>query len=187
MIKENATRAKIRRFDSNSNESGTSPEAEPTLACGSKGVKLDSILGPRLAPRKDRFLMSTSTIKIEVAPGELLDKLTILAIKLERIEDPGKRANVKVEFDVLDAARRDALPHTTELERLIGELRAANEALWDIEDQIRDCEREKDFGPRFVELARAVYHTNDRRAAIKKAINLHLGSHLVEEKSYSAY
>lgn len=131
--------------------------------------------------------MSTPTITIEVAPGELLDKLTILAIKLERIGDVAKKANVRVEFDVLEAAKTQAIPATAEVERLTGELRAANEALWDIEDQIRDCEREKDFGPRFIELARAVYHTNDRRAAIKKAINLLLGSHLVEEKSYSAY
>lgn len=131
--------------------------------------------------------MSTPTITIEVAPGELLDKLTILAIKLERIDDAAKKANVRIEFVVLDAARAQAIPATAEVERLTGELRAANEALWDIEDQIRDCERDKDFGPRFIELARAVYHTNDRRAAIKKAINLHLGSRLVEEKSYSAY
>lgn len=131
--------------------------------------------------------MSTPTITIEVAPGELLDKLTILAIKLERIDDAAKKANVRIEFVVLDAARAQAIPVTAEVERLTGELRAANEALWDIEDQIRDCERDKDFGPRFIELARAVYHTNDRRAAIKKAINLHLGSRLVEEKSYSAY
>lgn len=131
--------------------------------------------------------MSAPTITIEVAPGELLDKLTILAIKLERIDDPAKRANVKAEFDVLEEAKRRAVPASADLERLVAELRAVNEALWEIEDKIRDCERDKDFGPQFVELARAVYHTNDRRAAIKKAINLQLGSHLVEEKSYSAY
>ena len=127
------------------------------------------------------------TIRIEVAPGELIDKLTILAIKLDRIVDPDKRANVLAEHVVLDAAHRAAIPSAPEIGTLTAELRAVNEALWDIEDRIRDCERLGDFGPDFIVLARAVYKTNDRRAAIKRAINQHLGSRLVEEKSYQDY
>lgn len=129
----------------------------------------------------------TQTINIEVAPGELIDKLTILAIKLDRIEDPGKRANVALEHEVLDAAHRATIPPSPQIEALTTDLRAVNESLWDIEDRIRDCERLGDFGPAFIALARAVYKTNDRRAALKKAINEHLGSRLVEEKSYQDY
>ena len=123
-------------------------------------------------------------ITIEVAPGELIDKLTILAIKLERIADPAQRENVRLEHDVLMQAHPEPLPP---LAALTAELRAVNESLWEIEDGIRDCERAGDFGDTFVALARAVYKTNDRRAAIKREINMMLGSRLVEEKSYRAY
>ena len=129
----------------------------------------------------------TQAITIEVAAGELIDKLTILAIKLDRIADPGKRANVRLEQDVLEAAHRAAVPSSATLDALTAALRDVNETLWDIEDRIRDCERVGDFGPAFVALARAVYKTNDRRAALKKEINQALGSRLVEEKSYQAY
>ncbi len=130
--------------------------------------------------------MKTS-LSVEVAPGELIDKITILEIKLERIEDADKLANVKLEWETLIKARDGAIERTAELDRLSAELKAANEALWDIEDDIRDCERAKDFGDAFVELARSVYITNDRRAALKRQINELLGSSLVEEKSYAAY
>ena len=121
---------------------------------------------------------------IEVAPGELIDKLTILAIKLDRIDDPAKRANVRREHEMLARAHPgDVAP----LDALTAELRAVNASLWEIEDRIRDCERLGDFGADFVALARAVYKTNDRRAALKRAINDTLGSRLVEEKSYRAY
>jgi hypothetical protein len=126
------------------------------------------------------------TITIEVAPGELIDKLTILEIKRARIEDAQKRANVETEFNVLDTVRR-GLPQSPELDRLTDALRAVNLTLWDIEDQIRDCERRHDFGPVFIELARSVYKTNDRRAELKRQINERLGSRLMEEKSYHAY
>jgi hypothetical protein len=118
--------------------------------------------------------------------GELIDKITILQIKAERIGDPGKRANVARELALLEALR-DGLPPTAGLDALAGELKAVNEALWEIEDAIRDCEREGDFGPRFVELARSVYRTNDRRAALKREIDRLLGSTIVEEKSYRPY
>ena len=129
--------------------------------------------------------MATS-ITVEIAPGELIDKLTILRIKAARIADPAKVANVVIEHDLL-AARWHNLPGTDALNDLVEELSAINGALWQIEDDIRDCERAEDFGPKFIELARSVYKTNDRRAAVKRAINEALGSTIIEEKSYSAY
>lgn len=126
-------------------------------------------------------------ITVEIAPGELLDKLTILEIKRERIEDTQKLINVGLELDVLDRARRENVPDSDELDALYRDLKSINEELWEIEDDIRDCERDKDFGERFIELARAVYKTNDRRAATKRAINELLGSRIVEEKSYADY
>jgi len=129
----------------------------------------------------------TQTIRVEIAPGELIDKITILEIKLARMDDAAKLANVRIERDTLAAARDANLPPSDRLDGLTAELRAVNERLWEIEDDIRQCERAGDFGPRFVELARSVYITNDRRAALKRAINEALGSRLVEEKSYAAY
>ena len=126
-------------------------------------------------------------ILVPVSWGELLDKITILDIKLRRIDDPAKLANVRNEREALGGvvAAAGALPETAGA--VIDGLCAVNEALWDIEDEIRDCERRKDFGPRFLELARSVYHSNDRRAALKRELNQLLGSELVEEKSYHAY
>ena len=129
----------------------------------------------------------TRPIRIEIAPGELIDKITILEIKAERIADAAQRGNVLVELATLTDVRAAAIPPDGEIDRLAAELKTVNEALWEIEDDIRECDRDGDFGPRFVELARAVYRTNDRRAALKQAINLRLGSRLVEEKSYKPY
>lgn len=126
-------------------------------------------------------------LTIPASAGEVIDKLTILEIKLARIGDPAKRANVAAEHAALSAAWRATVPDEAPLAALIAELRQVNEALWDIEDEIREQERRADFGATFVRLARAVYRTNDRRAAVKKEINLRLGSALVEEKSYAAY
>ena len=129
----------------------------------------------------------TATVTVEIAPGELIDKITILQIKSERITAPDKLANVRIELEVLEATRSRALPSSDALTALTASLREVNETLWQIEDDIRDCEREGDFGPRFVDLARSVYKTNDRRAELKREINILLGSRLVEEKSYAAY
>lgn len=126
-------------------------------------------------------------ILLQVGPGELLDKLTILQIKAARIEDPAKLANIRHELTVLDACRAEHVPPNEEIEGLIDALRAVNEALWDIEDEIRLCEAASDFGPRFIALARSVYETNDQRAAIKKQINLALDASIIEEKSYADY
>lgn len=131
--------------------------------------------------------MPVSSVLIDVSPGELVDKLTILEIKLQRLPEGSARANVRHEYDVLEAARAKALAPSAELTRLSGDLKTVNERLWVIEDDIRDCERAKDFGPKFVELARAVYHENDKRAALKREINTFLGSAIVEEKSYAKY
>jgi len=122
-----------------------------------------------------------------VSPGELIDKLTILDIKSERISDAGKRANVVHEQALLERTWQESGLETESIRSLRGELKRINEQLWDIEDDIRVCEKNRDFGDRFIELARAVYVTNDKRAAVKKRINTELGSAIVEEKSYQDY
>ena len=129
----------------------------------------------------------TASISVEISPGELIDKITILEIKLERIEDEAKLKNVKIEWETLTRSRDDAIEAAPELEKLTAELKESNERLWEIEDDIRQCERDKDFGDRFVELARAVYVNNDQRSRLKREINELLGSRLIEEKSYAAY
>lgn len=129
----------------------------------------------------------TTTILTAIAPGELIDKITILRIKSERIGDEAKLKNVRTELAILNETLEKDVPASDELNRLDAALQAVNEELWVIEDDIRDCERGGDFGPEFIRLARAVYVTNDKRAALKKDINLLLGSNIVEEKSYAAY
>ena len=129
----------------------------------------------------------SKAVSVEISPGELIDKIAILEIKLERIKDAAKLGNVRTEWETLTAARDGALGNSAELDRLTAELKEVNVRLWEIEDRIRDCERAKDFGETFVELARGVYRNNDRRAHIKRAINALLGSRLIEEKSYAAY
>ncbi len=125
-----------------------------------------------------------ANLLIPSSMGELFDKITILQIKAARISDPGKLKNVGHELTLLEAlaAENSSLSGHADL---MAELKAVNEALWEIEDHIRDCEREQDFGPRFVALARAVYQTNDKRAEIKKQINVLSGYDIVEEKSYA--
>ncbi len=122
-----------------------------------------------------------------VSPGELLDKLSILDIKAERMTDPGKRANVQRERELLDRVWQASGLETAEIVELRKQLKGINEQLWEIEDAIRDEERHRRFGDRFIELARSVYVTNDERAAVKKAINQALDSEIVEEKSYRDY
>ena len=136
---------------------------------------------PAARPAADGVLLAP------VSLGELLDKTTILAIKLERIVDVEKRLNVAKEHAALVAVRERDVPASPELDALVAELRTINETLWDVEDALRDLERAGDFGEEFITLARAVYHTNDRRAAVKRQINTAHGSAYVEEKSYAPY
>lgn len=123
-------------------------------------------------------------ILVPVAPGELIDRLTILQIKLERIADPAGRANVAYEHALLTEVADRTIPPAEGLAPLRDELAAINAALWDIEDGIRACDAGGDFGAKFVALAQSVYRTNDRRAAVKRRINLLLGSAILEVKSY---
>jgi len=124
---------------------------------------------------------------VPLSPGELLDKITILRIKVARIQDAAKLANVKRELTLLEQTWKDsgAAVHDVALDERA--LENVNERLWDIEDRIRDKEAHQTFDREFIELARAVYICNDERAAIKKRINVQLGSSLVEEKSYKQY
>jgi hypothetical protein len=126
-------------------------------------------------------------ITIEISPGELVDKLTILEIKLENITDTKKLSNIQREYDLLTAALKANLAQTADLVVLIGDLKNTNQDIWKLEDDIRDHERDGNFGDSFVKLARSVYRTNDKRAAIKRKINDLLKSEIVEEKSYSEY
>ncbi|MDG1275568.1 MAG: DUF6165 family protein [Alphaproteobacteria bacterium] len=128
-----------------------------------------------------------SVILIPGSPGELIDKITILEIKFEKILDVSKRMNVGRELEALSISLEQNIIISTELAALKLNLKKVNEVLWDIEDDIRSCEQKSDFGPIFVKLARSVYFQNDRRAALKKEINVLLGSDIIEEKSYAKY
>jgi Family of unknown function (DUF6165) len=125
------------------------------------------------------------SIEVPIATGELIDKITILEIKVARFTDVAKRANVLDELTSLCQRRDAALSLDPVLEALAARLKAINERIWDLEDEIRECERRQDFGPAFVSLARGIYRTNDERAAIKREINVASGSRLIEEKSYA--
>jgi len=126
-------------------------------------------------------------VLVPLSPAELLDKITILRIKVARIQDAAKLANVKLELSLLEQTWKDcgAAAHDVALDERA--LENVNERLWDIEDRVRDKEAHQTFDREFIDLARAVYICNDERAAIKKRINLQLGSRLVEEKSYKQY
>ena len=126
-------------------------------------------------------------LKVPVSVGEVLDKITILQIKLAHISDANKRVNIQNELDaLLPLVAGDGFT-TDEMQGLVAELKSVNEVLWDIEDDIREKEAAKSFDAEFIKLARAVYVTNDKRAEIKKQINLATGSALIEEKSYESY
>jgi hypothetical protein len=126
-------------------------------------------------------------VRVPISPGELLDKITILRIKSTRMTDPEKLANVRTELQALEETWRGSPYAKTGIEADVNALLEVNERLWVIEDDIRDKERAKAFDDEFIRLARAVYFENDERAAIKRRINLQLGSSIVEEKSYAEY
>lgn len=131
--------------------------------------------------------MSNNHVLAPISMGELLDKIVILEIKSERMKHEDKLANVKRELESLRTIRPRAVDESQQMQAWEKTLRAANEELWDLEDRIRDKERLGDFGPEFIEIARSIYRSNDKRAHAKKEINLLSGSTIVEEKSYAPY
>jgi chromosome segregation ATPase len=146
--------------------------ARPGSGKTEAGIRTPSPSGPVLAP---------------VSIGELIDKIVILEIKAARVTDPAKASEVSHELNLLNQIDYGTAECRDEIKSLKDELREVNEALWDIEDRIRDCERRRDFGPDFVQLARAVYITNDRRAALKRRINEVSGSAIREIKAHPPY
>ena len=133
---------------------------------------------PRDAPSQD--------ILVPISVGELMDKITILEIKSERIKNPSQLENIVHELEALRAVRLRDIERAL-LDKLSAELKRVNAKLWDVEDAIRDCEARADFGEHFIELARTIYRLNDERSRLKKAINLASGSRIVEEKSYRSF
>ena len=127
------------------------------------------------------------SIKIQISPGELIDKFTILDIKLNRIKAKEKTQNIRKEHKILKRQIEKNLPKSKRLSALISKLKTINKTLWDIEDQIRVCERKRDFEKEFIKLARSVYQKNDLRSSYKREINTLLGSEIIEEKSYESY
>jgi len=125
-------------------------------------------------------------IEVPVSWGELVDKITILQIKSDRMRDEAKLANVRKELTLLSEKLGENASNA-DVVRLTAELYSVNTALWEIEDDIRECENVGDFSEKFVGLARSVYITNDKRSELKREINAVLGSALIEEKSYQAY
>ncbi len=130
---------------------------------------------------------SDLVLNVQTSPGEFLDKLTILEIKSARMADSGKLANVRRELELLRSTWAASPLAGRDVAALVAQLRQVNESLWEIEDRIRAKEATQAFDAEFIELARSVYRTNDRRAAIKRELNLALGSELIEEKSYKPY
>ncbi|MBW2484913.1 MAG: hypothetical protein JRF05_06105 [Deltaproteobacteria bacterium] len=126
-------------------------------------------------------------INVPISWGDLVDKITILEIKMDRIHDEKKRENIDKELQALKIVFDQGCKCPEKIIQVKAKLRGVNEQLWDIEDDIRKCEREKDFSQRFIDLARSVYMSNDRRAALKREINIILKSELLEEKSYEDY
>ena len=126
-------------------------------------------------------------VNVEISIGEFFDKVTILEIKRERIQDAEKLRNINNELDALNALLEQLPFSRDQVADEVGELKAINEKLWVIEDDIRDKEAAKSFDQEFIELARSVYITNDRRSDVKRDINIKLGSSFIEEKSYEQY
>jgi len=127
------------------------------------------------------------SVQIAVSYGELFDKISILKIKQSHVVRLDQRANIENELNVLNSVRATAVPADVEIDDLMAGLSDVNAHLCNVEDELRDCERQKEFGATFVELARSVYRLNDRRAELKRELNQRLGSELTEEKLYNEY
>ena len=171
---------------SKSPASPAASKSQPPLAAPPAAQKSPPPAPAAVAPRSQVAHETARPIEVEISPGELLDKIAILEIKAERVTDAVKLAHVRGELDALRLARDQAIQPSDALQVLVRELKAINETLWQVEDNIRLCERAGDFGPRFIDLARSVYQQNDRRAGVKRRINEHLGSLLMEEKEYAS-
>ena len=128
-----------------------------------------------------------STVTTELSIGELIDKITILDIKMARIDDPAQLANVGTELEALCRTREAHVTHSPDLDDMTAALKAVNEVLWDIENSVRDHERRNVFDDRFIEQVRSVYRENDKRSALKRRIDELTGSRIVEKKSYTKY
>ena len=131
--------------------------------------------------------MKSKKIMAEISPGELLDKISILEIKLEKIEDKTNLEEINREYKMLKNAQNLNMEITEKIEKLYKEIKEINNILWDVEDKLRICEKNRDFGKNFTELARKVYLNNDKRAKIKSEINKILGSNIREVKQYVNY
>ncbi len=127
------------------------------------------------------------SVEIAVSYGELFDKISILEIKQSKVVRPDQRTNIEKELEILNRVRAAAVPADVAIDDLMAGLADVNERLWNVEDELRDCERRNEFGATFVELARSVYRLNDRRAQLKRELNMRLGSELIEEKLYHDY
>ena len=138
-------------------------------------------------PRSGASADFGNEILVPVSNGELIDKITILQIKSERLRNPDQLANVRRELAALQATRKRIAGDVATLERYAADIKRVNEALWEIEDAIRECDAQGDFGEGFIMLARSVYRRNDERARLKQAINIASGSRYVEEKSYKDF
>jgi hypothetical protein len=140
--------------------------------------------GPKHSPRR-QAPRGAAIVLIEISPGELFDRLTILQIKIEKIADPIRRTGLARSCAELEVAAKSLCDET--VEHLVADLKNVNAALWRIEDELRAHEQRQEFGASFVDLARSVYFNNDRRSVLKRRIDEHLGSALTEEKSYPSY
>ncbi len=161
--------------------------AKPDTLTSDMAISMASESRPALATATNARTPTASHISVPISPGELIDKITICQIKTERMTDPVKLRNVNHELSLLLTSLEQSVPASPELSERTAKLKEINEKLWVIEDDIRDCERHHDFSSRFIELARAVYISNDVRSTIKRQINDLLNSPLVEEKSYAKY
>ena len=131
--------------------------------------------------------MTSDLIHVPIAPGELVDKITILEIKSERLTDAAKLENIRRELALLLEQQRLHIRADDAMVNFQRSLKEVNGRIWDLEDVIRECERQQNFGDTFIKTSRLIYRTNDERAEVKRAINLTLGSKIVEEKSYAKY
>ena len=123
----------------------------------------------------------------EISAGELLDKISILEIKLEKIEDKNNREEIKKEYKILKEIQNSSIKFDDKIKELFNSIKVVNIRLWNVEDELRVCEKNKDFGKNFINLAREVYFNNDKRSKIKSEINKRLGSNIREVKQYVNY